>query len=169
MSGVVVWITGLPSSGKSTLARALAERLAQRGVPCCLFDGDEVRAALVPRPGYDEASRDDFYATLGNLAALAARSSLVVLVAATSHRAEYRRRARAVAPAFVEVFIDVPREVAARRDAKGLYRAVAAGRERGLPGADLVYERPAAPEVALGGTDDEAALGRLLRLIEATR
>ena len=70
MSGVVVWLTGLPSSGKSTLARAIA---AASEEPALVLDGDEVREALVPRHGYDPDARAAFYETLGRLAALAAR------------------------------------------------------------------------------------------------
>ncbi len=167
MSGVVVWITGVPSSGKSTLAAALASRLASRHVACCTLDGDEVRAALVPRPGYDAASRDDFYATLANLAALSARQGLVVLVPATAHRAAYRERARSLAPAFVEVFLDVSRAEAERRDAKGLYRAVKTGKLHDVPGADLEYESPAAPDARVLGAEDAASLDSLVRIIES--
>ena len=89
--GVVVWLTGLPSSGKSTLARRVAATLRAAGRAVALLDGDEVRACLVPSPGYDDAGRGAFYATLARLAALLAHQGLVVLVPATAHRAEYRR------------------------------------------------------------------------------
>ena len=76
MTGTLVWITGLPSAGKSRFARAVQAELGSRGVASCLLDGDDVRHALVPNPGYDAESRDRFYATLGNLAVLlAARRS----------------------------------------------------------------------------------------------
>src|SRR5262249_2375634 len=96
--GVVVWLTGLPRSGTPTLAEAVRAALAARGRATLVLDGDAVRAALVPSPGYDAAARDAFYATLARLAALAARQGLVVLVPATAHRRAYRDEARAVAP-----------------------------------------------------------------------
>ena len=105
MSGVVVWFTGLPSSGKTTLAGRVARALAAAGRAHCVLDGDAVRAALVPPPGYDAASRAAFYATLARLAALLARQGLVVLVPATAHRRAFRDDARALAPRFVEVFV----------------------------------------------------------------
>ncbi|AUX24943.1 adenylylsulfate kinase [Sorangium cellulosum] len=157
MSGGVVWITGLPSSGKSTLAGRALRALRGEGLASCLLDGDEVRDALVPRPGYDAAGRDGFYETLARLSALLARQGLVVVVPATAHRRAYRERARALAPRLVEVFVDVPPPICRERDAKGLYRAAGAGELGGLPGAGLDYEAPRAPEiVARGGEDDEA-------------
>ena len=74
MSGGVVWITGLPSSGKSTLAEKVAHRLRSAARSCVVLDGDAVRAALVPAPGYGPEARDAFYATLARLAALKPRT-----------------------------------------------------------------------------------------------
>src|SRR4051812_4077630 len=106
--GSVVWITGLPSSGKSTLAAAVHAELIALDAPTCTLDSDAVRAALVPSPGYSARERDDYYATLGHLAALLAAQGLTVLVPATSHRAAYRADARAWAPHFVEVHVRTP-------------------------------------------------------------
>src|SRR5690606_38968078 len=64
VSGAVIWLTGRPASRKSTLAARVRDRLARDGVPVCVLDGDEVRDALVPRPGYEPAARSAFYATL---------------------------------------------------------------------------------------------------------
>lgn len=168
MNGVVVWVTGMPSSGKSTLGCALAERLRARGTPACVLDGDAVRAALVPAPGYCEDGRRDFYRTLANLAALLARQGLVVLVPATAHRSEYRRRARELAPRFIEVFVDVDADEVRRRDAKGLYAAARSGKAAGVPGADVAYERPEAPDLVARGGKDASALDRLEELLSAS-
>ena len=97
MNAPLVWLTGLPSSGKTTLARAVKRKLDLRNVPCCLLDSDEVRDALSPRPGYDPAGRAAFYATLAALAALLSRQGLVTLVSATAHQRAYRESARAAA------------------------------------------------------------------------
>lgn len=168
-SGVVVWLTGLPSSGKSTLAVLLGRRLSEAGRRACVLDGDEVRKALVPAPGYTPEGRDAFYATLARLAAMLAGQGLVVLVPATAHRAVYRDEARRLAPAFLEVHVDVDAEECRRRDAKGLYAATAAGHAAGLPGADLAYERPVAPDVVARGGEDEAAAGEILARLAAAR
>ena len=163
----VVWFTGAPSAGKSTLAKSLAHELRQRDVPVVLLDGDEVRQALSPKPGYDDASRGHFYETLARLAAMIAAQGQTVLVAATAHRSVYRQRARELAPRFVEVFVDTPEGVRRARDDKGLYVAEADGAVTGLPGADLAYEAPTAPDVVARGGRDEAALSELLRLLVA--
>lgn len=167
MSGAVVWMTGRPASGKSTLARRVRQRLFAAGRPCLLLDGDEVRAALVPAPGYAPAERDAFYATLARLAALCARQGLVALVAATAHRRVYRRAARDLAPRFVEVYLDVPAEACRSRDPKGLYARAAAGEAPDLPGAGVSFEVPEAPEVVASGGEDEAAVEAILRRLDA--
>jgi adenylylsulfate kinase len=155
----IVWITGRPASGKSTLARRLVAELGQLSIAHCLLDGDEVRAALVPPPGYDPASRDDFYTTLARLAALLARQGLVVVVAATAHKRAYRDAARELFPRVREVFVDVPAEECASRDPKGLYRQGSAA----LPGSTTTpYEPPARADVVAHGGLDEVALARLL-------
>lgn len=163
--GVVVWITGLPSAGKSTLAARLARRLRGAGRAACVLDGDEVRRAIVPAPAYTKEARDAFYATLARLAALLAAQGLVVVVPATAHRAAYRAEARALAPAFIEVHVAVDADECRRRDAKGLYAATSAGQAAGLPGADVAYEPPDAPEVVAQGGHDAEAIERVLALL----
>jgi adenylylsulfate kinase len=160
--GAVAWFTGLPSAGKSTLARRIQARLAAAGTPAVLLDGDEVRRALVPAPGYGAAERDDFYETLARLAALLAGQGLVVLVAATAPRRAHRQRARALCPRFVEVWLAAPAETCASRDAKGLWAAARAGQAPDLPGAGVPYEPPEAPEVVARGGEDEAAADAVL-------
>ena len=145
-AGAVAWVTGLPSSGKSTFARRVRDRLRAEGRAALLLDGDEVRAALVPSHGYDEAARAAFYETLGNLALSVAGQGFVAIVAATANRRAFRDRVRARARRFVEIFVDVPAEVCAARDAKGLWARARAGGAPTLPGAGAVYERPAAPD-----------------------
>jgi len=155
--GWVVWLTGMPSSGKSTLAERIQRRLTALGRASCVLDGDAVRGAFVPPPDYSPSGRDAFYATLARLAALLASQGLVVLVPATAYRRAHRAEARSLAPRFAEVFVAVDAEECARRDAKGLYAATREGRAQGLPGADLAYEAPEAPEItAQGGHDEEA-------------
>ncbi|MGZ6126474.1 MAG: adenylyl-sulfate kinase [Myxococcales bacterium] len=163
MSGAVVWVTGLPSSGKSTLAARLLSRLRREGRPAAILDGDEVRDALVPRPGYTAPERDAFYATLARLAALLARQELTVIVAATANRRVYREQARALAPRFLEVHLDVSADVCRQRDAKGLYARSAEGGVPDLPGAGAGYEAPVAPEVVARGGEDADALEEILR------
>jgi adenylylsulfate kinase len=165
-AGTVLWITGLPGAGKSTLAARVAARLRRAGAPCALLDGDEVRAALGQPAGRGPAERDAFYASLARLAALLAGQGLVAIVAATAHRAAHRERARALAPRYLEVHVATPAAECARRDPKGLYAAARSGAARGLPGADAPYEAPAAPEVVASGGEDGGAVDRVMMLLE---
>ena len=165
MKGAVIWITGLPSSGKSVLAERVHRRLKYEGKPCCVLDGDEVREALVPSPGYDEDARNAFYETLARLAALLARQGLLVIVPATAHLRAYRDRARELAPRLVEAYVHTDRQTCAHRDSKGLYAAVQKGQAHGLPGVDLEYEPPHAPEIVALGGYDEAAIEKIVHAV----
>jgi adenylylsulfate kinase len=149
----VAWFTGLPSSGKSTLARAVAEALRQKRRAVIVLDGDELRAAMSPSPGYDETGRAGFYRTLGNLATLFAAQGLIVLVAATGHQRRFRDEVRASVARFVEIFVDTPLATCARRDAKGLYAVAERGGAPTLPGASLAYEPPLQPEIVVHPDD----------------
>ncbi len=167
MTGAVVWFTGLPASGKTTLAAAVQRKLGDASIPACLFDSDQIRSALVPSPGYSLAERDAFYAALARLAALLAEQGLVVLVAATAHRNAHRRQARELAPRFIEVFVQTPLEECERRDPKGLYARARNGDLPHLPGARTEYETPTNPDViAPNGCSDEA-VSEVVRLVEA--
>ncbi|MBI1353338.1 MAG: adenylyl-sulfate kinase [Acidobacteria bacterium] len=159
--GAVVWFTGLPSSGKSTLARAVQARLREISRPACLLDGDEVRDCLRPPPGYDAAGRDAFYESLARLAALLAGQGLLVLAPATAHRRAYVERARRLAPAFLEVFVDTPLEECERRDAKGLYARARRGEIPHFPGVGEPFEAPEAPDFTVTPSSFEDALDRL--------
>ena len=167
--GAVVWITGRPAAGKSTLGARLVALLRDEGVPCALLDGDEVRQALARPAGRGPEERAGFYEALASIAALLARQGLVSVVAATAHRRAHRDRARALAPAFVEVLVATPAEECARRDPRGLYARARAGQTAGLPGHDEPFEEPAAPDVvAMGGEDREAA-NQAAALVRAAR
>jgi adenylylsulfate kinase len=164
--GAIVWFTGLPSSGKTTLARRAHARLAAAGRPAVVLDSDELRDALDAH-SYATGDRDRFYRTVAALAALVARQGVVALVAATApHRAD-RDRARAElgrgpAPGrFIEVWVDTPLAECQARDPKGLYAQAQRGAADQLPGVGAVYEAPVAPEVTANGGFDEAALAAI--------
>jgi adenylylsulfate kinase len=163
--GTVVWVTGLPASGKSTFGRALVEALKGAGRTACLLDGGDVRAALEPKPVYDRAGRDSFYLALAALASLLAGQGLVVVVAATAHLRAYRDRARSLAPAFVEIFVDVPLSECRKRDTTGLYECVLAGTSHALPGPQFEYEAPKRPDVVAFGGDDPVAIAGTVEII----
>jgi adenylylsulfate kinase len=158
MSGAVVWLTGRPAAGKSALAAMLAEAMRARGAPPLILDGDDVRAALVPAPGYGDVERDHFYLTLGNLAALAAQQGLTVVVAATAHRRIWRDRVRARVARFIEVHVATPADECRRRDPKQLY----ASARPGVPGVDVAYEPPVSAEVTAELGADPAVVAAVL-------
>ena len=168
MTGSVIWFTGLPASGKTTLANEVRERLNERGVACCVLDGDVVRQVTAPVLGYSEQARAAFYGVLAGLAAELAGQGLVVLVPATAHRRAYRERARRLAPAFLEVWVTPPLEECQRRDDKGLY-AVARSKPGKLPGVGVPYERPQSAAVAASGGRDREALDAIVAWVTESR
>jgi len=167
MTGVIVWFTGLPSSGKSRLARRVQVRLSGECKPCCVLDGDRVRSLLHPQPGYSSAERDDFYLTLGGLALELAQQGLIVLVSATANRKQYRDQIRAQAPHFIEVWMTASLDECRLRDAKRLYAQFASRQVHQIPGEDAVYEAPDFAEFTASGGDDDAALSQVVHALVA--
>ncbi len=163
--GAIVWVTGLPGAGKSMLGARIAERLRSGGHACALLDGDDVRSALGTPAGRGPEEREGFYAAIVRLAALLAEQGLIVVVAATAHRRSHRERARALVRNYLEVYVSTPVEECERRDPKGLYAAMRGGRASGLPGVDVPYEIPPAPDVVASGGEDLAAVERVVSLI----
>ncbi|HSK26666.1 MAG TPA: adenylyl-sulfate kinase [Jiangellales bacterium] len=153
MTGATVWLTGLPSAGKSTLAHGLAERLRPAGVPVEVLDGDAVRPHLSAGLGYSREDRDTNVRRIGWVAGLLARHGVLVLVPVIAPyagtREWVRRRHAEEGTSYVEVYVDTALEVARARDVKGLYARAAAGELTGLTGVDDPYEPPVAPEVVL--------------------
>jgi adenylylsulfate kinase len=146
----VVWLTGLPSAGKSTIAAALAERLVAAGRPVEVLDGDAVRRELCADLGYGRADRDENVRRIGYVADLLARHGVTVLCPVVSPYREARDAVRARAgERFVEVWVAAPVDVCAERDVKGLYARQRAGTMTGLTGVDDPYEEPSAPEVVV--------------------
>jgi adenylylsulfate kinase len=147
--GFVLWLTGLPASGKSTLAQELRCRLAERGLQAVILDSDELHAVLTPHPTYDAEERDWFYGVMVYLAAWLANNGVNVLVAATANRRTYRQQARAQIQRFVEVYVSCPLETCQARDRKGIYERAAGGQAENVPGVGVPYEPPLAPEAVV--------------------
>ena len=157
-----VWLTGLPASGKSAIARELLQALHARGVAAAHLESDVLRTQLTPFPRYDEEERDFFYAALAFVGAYLVENEKSVVFDATANRRAYRDMARRAIPRFAEVFVDTPPEVCAARDPKGLYRAAREGRAQALPGPQAAYEAPLAPELVVRGTEQPAESARAI-------
>lgn len=171
MEGLTVWLTGLPSSGKTTLADALVRRLRAEGRSAELLDGDSVRTWLSPDLGYSRADRDLNVLRIGTIAHLLARNGVIAVAAVVSPYAAARNAVRAQhaedGVTFLEVHVATSLECCARRDVKGLYARQRAGRLTGLTGVDAPYEPPAAPAARIDtdGESVEQSEGRLYRLV----
>ena len=163
-----VWITGLPASGKSTVARALAAELGGKGIRAAVLESDALRREIAPNAGYGEAGRDAFYATLAYLARVLVLHGVPVIVDATANRRAYRDRARATIPRFLEVYVRCSLAVCQARDPKGIYRRGAAGTAQNVPGVSAPYEPPLTPEVVVDGEreDPAVAAGKIVSSLE---
>jgi adenylyl-sulfate kinase len=163
--GSVVWLTGLPGAGKSTIAGLVAQQLEADGLPFDWLDGDVVRTGLCHDLGYSREDRETSIARLAWLASRLARVGAIVLVSAISPYADARRRAREVveehAP-FFEVHVATPLEECVHRDPKGMYERALAGEIPLFTGISDPYEEPVAPDLRVDTTDlapaDVAAL-----------
>jgi adenylylsulfate kinase len=151
--GATVWLTGLPSAGKTTVARAAADRLRAAGHRVEVLDGDAVREHLSAGLGYSRADRETNISRIGFVAELLARNGVLVLAAVISpyeaSRAEVRGRHQQDGVPYLEVHVAAPLQVCSARDVKGLYARQRSGEIRGLTGVDDVYEAPKAPDLVL--------------------
>ena len=149
--GCVVWFTGLSGSGKSTVARAVEERLLADGHPAYVLDGDNIRHGLNADLGFSPDDRRENIRRIGEVAALFADAGLITLTAFISPYRNDRERARNAAgdDRFLEVLLDVPLAVCEERDPKQLYRRARNGDLSDFTGIDAPYEPPEAPELTL--------------------
>jgi len=149
-NGAVIWLTGLPGAGKSTLARALERRLFSRGGSPILLDGDTLRAGLNGDLGFSSVDRSENIRRLAEVATHLARNGHIAIVAAVSPGREDRAAARRIADStFREIYVATPAEVCESRDPKGHYAKARAGALRGFTGISNDYEPPAESELTL--------------------
>ncbi len=164
--GVTVWFTGLSGAGKTTISKALEERLRARGYKVECLDGDIVRQNLTKGLGFSKPDRDENIRRIGFVAHLLSRNGVIVLVSAISPYREIRDEVRRRIGSFVEVFVNAPVEVCEQRDVKGLYAKARAGEIKGFTGIDDPYEVPASAEVECR-TDREAVDESVLKVLQA--
>ncbi|MGW7514973.1 adenylyl-sulfate kinase [Streptomyces sp. NPDC054796] len=151
--GATVWLTGLPSAGKTTIANALAQDLAAAGHQVEVLDGDEIRTFLSAGLGFSRTDRDTNVQRIGFVAELLASHGTKVLVPVIAPYADsreaVRKRHQAEGTPYLEVHVATPVEICSERDVKGLYAQQAAGRISGLTGIDDPYEAPDSPDLRI--------------------
>ena len=168
--GFCLWLTGLPSAGKTTIAKALVPKLKARGWNVELLDGDEVRKGLSADLGFDRKAREIHASRVTYVAKVLARNGVIPIVALISPYRSSRARARSEIGRFVEVYVTTPIDVCEERDVKGLYKKARAGEIKEMTGVDDPYEPPEHPEMTVDTVHhnpDESA-EEILRHLERT-
>jgi adenylylsulfate kinase len=164
-TGFAIWITGLPASGKSTLAAALRSQLEHQNIDIAVLESDHLRKIFTPT--YEEKERGLFYNQLIFVGSLLTEHGVPVIFDATANRRAYRDMARRQITRFIEVYVDTPLATCVARDPKGLYRAATAGAITAMPGVQAAYEPPEHPDFVFHGDreDAEAAAAELTGIL----
>lgn len=163
--GVSIWLTGLSSAGKTSIARALYDELRARALRVELLDGDEIRHNLCKDLGFSKEDRDENIRRIAYVAGLLTRNGVIVLVSAISPYREARQKAREQIVNFVEIYVNAPLDICESRDVKGLYKRARAGELHGMTGIDDPYEPPANPDIECL-TDRESLAKSVSRVME---
>jgi bifunctional enzyme CysN/CysC len=149
-AGAVVWFTGLPGAGKSTLALALERRLFDGGGLPVLLDGDTLRNTVNADLGFSPEHRTENIRRLANIGMHLATNGFIAIIAAVSPYRDDRERARHCGQAqFYEIYVSTPRAVCEQRDPKGHYAKARAGKLAGFTGTGADYQPPLAPELSI--------------------
>jgi adenylylsulfate kinase len=164
MDAFALWLTGLPASGKTTLANLLAEELDRRGMPVDVLDSDKVRKVLTPDSTYSAEERDWFYEALAYIGKLLVQNGVNTIIAATAHRLEYRQRAREYLPQYIEIYVRCSIDTCMERDQKGIYKKALGSKDMHLPGVQELYEAPDAPAIIVD-TEENSPLEGVQKLL----
>ncbi|BBW99083.1 hypothetical protein MMOR_00200 [Mycolicibacterium moriokaense] len=173
--GATIWFTGLPASGKSTIAVAVERALVEAGDVAYLLDGDNIRHGLSDDLGFSPGDRAENIRRVGHLTRLFADAGVVALASLVSPLKSDREIARALNDAaklpFIEVYVATPVEECAKRDPKGLYARARAGELKGLTGFDAPYEAPESPDLVLDttGADIDGLVKQVVDLLNRKR
>ncbi len=152
--GVTVWFTGLPCSGKTTIADRLGEVLLKRGEKMERLDGDTVRKGLTSDLGFSKEDRAENIKRVTFVAKLLTKNDVKVLATFVSPYIDRRQKTREEIDQFMMVYVRTPVEECIKRDVKGMYAKALAGEIKGFTGIDDPYEAPVDPELIVD-TDKE--------------
>jgi adenylylsulfate kinase len=162
-----IWLTGLSRSGKTTLARALAERLVAKGLRVEILDGVEVREEVGDFFGFSREERMKVNRVLCAMARLLARHDVIPIVTAITPYQESRDFNRRELARYLEIYVDCPLDVCVSRDAQGLYRKAMRGDIRHFVGVDDPYEVPKTYDLRIltGRESSEESAARLREFV----
>ena len=146
---MILWLTGLPCSGKTTLGRAVVDRLLAAGRSAELLDGDVLRRDRWKDLGFTQRDREENVRRIGRLAEELTSAGVIAVVSAVSPYRAIRDEVRGASSRFVEVYVNAPLNVCEGRDPKGLYKKARAGEIHGFTGIDDPYEEPLEAEIRL--------------------
>lgn len=153
--GTTLWFTGLPCSGKTTIAAIVKAQLEQQQVPVELLDGDEIRKHFSKGVGFTKEDRNNHLQRVAYLCHLLTKHGVVVLASFVSPYRENRDYARQlIGERFVEIFVDTPVEECIKRDVKGMYKKALAGEIKQFTGISDPYEPPLSPELVIHTTEE---------------
>jgi adenylylsulfate kinase len=163
---LVVWLTGLSGSGKSTIAKALELQLNSNGIHTTTLDGDNLRTGLNSGLGFSTLDRQENLRRVAEVAKIMMESGLVVLAAFVSPLQAQREQVKQLVGAdkFVEIFIDTPLSVCEERDVKGLYQKARAGIIKDFTGINAPYEAPKHPLLRIATS--ELSVDQAVAMIE---
>ena len=163
-----VWFTGLPCSGKTTLANLLADELSSRSIRSQVLDGDSIRRTVCRDLGFSREDRVENIRRIMFIADLLTRNGVVAIIAVISPYRSGRTEARALIGRFVEVYVKASLEVLKARDVKGMYQKAMTGQIMNFTGISDPYEEPEAPEVLVDTEEQspEESLGRLVAALK---
>ncbi len=149
MQPCAIWITGLPASGKSTIASLLKDHLKSKNITAIVLDGDEIRKTVSKDLGYSPEDRKEHNRRVIEIAKLLVKNGITTIIPLISPYRETREIARKEIPNFVEVYTKASVETCMKRDPKGLYKKAQAGEIQNMTGIQSPYEEPLHPEVTL--------------------